>query len=92
MTRGLSSAGRASALQAEGHRFEPYRPHFRKTITYGEMAQLARASGSYPGGSEFKSRSRYSISFGSFGPEDFLCELLIFMKILPIYILKTNEY
>ena len=28
--RGLSSAGRASALQAEGHRFEPYRPHFKK--------------------------------------------------------------
>ena len=26
---GLSSAGRASALQAEGHRFEPYRPHFQ---------------------------------------------------------------
>ena len=26
--RGLSSAGRASALQAEGHRFEPYRPHW----------------------------------------------------------------
>ena len=26
----LSSAGRASALQAEGHRFEPYRPHFKK--------------------------------------------------------------
>ena len=25
---GLSSAGRASALQAEGHRFEPYRPHW----------------------------------------------------------------
>ena len=25
---GLSSAGSASALQAEGHRFEPYRPHF----------------------------------------------------------------
>ena len=25
--RGLSSAGRASALQAEGHRFEPCRPH-----------------------------------------------------------------
>ena len=24
---GLSSAGRASALQAEGHRFEPCRPH-----------------------------------------------------------------
>ena len=27
MIRGLSSAGRASALQAEGHRFEPCRPH-----------------------------------------------------------------
>ena len=27
---GLSSAGRASALQAEGHRFEPYRPHSKK--------------------------------------------------------------
>ena len=39
----LSSAGRASALQAEGHRFEPYRSHI-----YGEIAQLARAYGSYP--------------------------------------------
>ena len=29
---GLSSAGRASALQAEGHRFEPYRPHFFNLI------------------------------------------------------------
>ena len=38
---GLSSAGRASALQAEGHRFDPYRLH-------GEIAQLARAYGSYP--------------------------------------------
>ena len=28
-SRGLSSAGRASALQAEGHRFEPYRPHLK---------------------------------------------------------------
>ena len=27
VTRDLSSAGRASALQAEGHRFEPYRSH-----------------------------------------------------------------
>ena len=34
--RGLSSAGRASALQAEGHRFEPYRSHF-----YADVAQLA---------------------------------------------------
>ena len=34
---GLSSAGRASALQAEGHRFEPYRPH----LPVADMAQLA---------------------------------------------------
>ena len=27
---GLSSAGRASALQAEGHRFEPYRSHLTR--------------------------------------------------------------
>ena len=31
---GLSSAGRASALQAEGHRFEPYRPHFHCIMSY----------------------------------------------------------
>ena len=31
----LSSAGRASALQAEGHRFEPCRSHF------ADVAQLA---------------------------------------------------
>ena len=33
--RDLSSAGRASALQAEGHRFESYRSHF------ADVAQLA---------------------------------------------------
>ena len=32
---GLSSAGRASALQAEGHRFEPYRPHFSVLRNFG---------------------------------------------------------
>ena len=32
----LSSAGRASALQAEGHRFEPYRSHY-----FADVAQLA---------------------------------------------------
>ena len=56
--RGLSSAGRASALQAEGHRFEPCRPH----IDSGEIAQLARACGSYPQCRGFKSPSRYSES------------------------------
>ena len=34
--RDLSSAGRASALQAEGHRFEPYWSH-----RYADVAQLA---------------------------------------------------
>ena len=29
--RDLSSAGRASALQAEGHRFEPYRSHSKES-------------------------------------------------------------
>ena len=37
---GLSSAGRASALQAEGHRFESYRPH---NIIYAAVAELADA-------------------------------------------------
>ena len=36
---GLSSAGRASALQAEGHRFEPYRSHL--FYSYADVAQLA---------------------------------------------------
>ena len=53
---GLSSAGRASALQAEGHRFEPCRPH---TIKDGGIAQLARAHGSYPWCRWFKSSFRY---------------------------------
>ena len=54
----LSSAGRASALQAEGHRFEPYRPHTYEYL-YGEIAQLARAHGSYPWCREFESPFRY---------------------------------
>ena len=34
--RGLSSAGRASALQAEGHRFEPCRPHSKYNLSEKE--------------------------------------------------------
>ena len=37
LLRDLSSAGRASALQAGGHRFEPCRSHF----TNADVAQLA---------------------------------------------------
>ena len=58
---GHSSAGRASALQAEGHRFEPYRFHsYFLRLPYGEIAQLARAHGSYPWCRGFESPSRYS--------------------------------
>ena len=57
---GLSSAGRASALQAEGHRFEPCRPHH-----HGGIAQLARAHGSYPWCREFESPFRYFKAFDS---------------------------
>ena len=40
--RDLSSAGRASALQAEGHRFEPCRSHLTNSfISYADVAQLA---------------------------------------------------
>ena len=42
MTWDLSSAGRASALQAEGHRFEPCRSHLTNSfISYADVAQLA---------------------------------------------------
>ena len=34
-----SSAGRAPALQAEGHRFEPCRPHYKEK--FADVAQLA---------------------------------------------------
>ena len=60
---GLSSAGRASALQAEGHRFEPCWSHFSK---YADMAQLAeqlicnqQVNGSSP-----------LIGFGLYGPSN----------------------
>ncbi len=42
--RDLSSAGRASALQAEGHRFEPYRSHFlllKIAIAFNRMRSQA---------------------------------------------------
>ena len=40
---GLSSAGRASALQAEGHRFEPYRPHSHVCVRNAAVAEQADA-------------------------------------------------
>ena len=68
--RDLSSAGRASALQAEGHRFEPCRSHLTK---YGEIAQLARACGSYPQCRGFKSPSRYCNERGIRSDSSFYC-------------------
>ena len=44
-----SSAGRASALQAEGHRFEPYCSHHD-----GPVAQLVRAPACHAGGRGFE--------------------------------------
>ena len=45
-----SSAGRASALQAEGHRFEPYCSHDRN----GLVAQLVRALACHARGRGFE--------------------------------------
>ena len=44
-----SSAGRASALQAEGHRFEPYCSH-----QPGLVVQLVRTPPCHGGGREFE--------------------------------------
>ena len=82
----LSSAGRASALQAEGHRFEPYRFHILKEN--GEIAQLARAHGSYPWCRGFESPSRYYTKDESVnrvkGLQDFLYCRHIHTKIYKI--------
>ena len=82
----LSSAGRASALQAEGHRFEPYRFHILKEN--GEIAQLARAHGSYPWCRGFESPSRYYTKDKSAnrvkGLQAFLCCRHIHTKIYKI--------
>ena len=48
MARGVSSAGRASALQAEGHRFEPCTPHQRKQV--GRLAFFFYIEGLEPYG------------------------------------------
>ena len=43
--RDLSSAGRASALQAEGHRFEPYRSHSIQLYRAGPCGGTGRRAG-----------------------------------------------
>ena len=50
----LSSAGRASALQAEGHRFEPYSAHH--FLLCGQVVQLVRMPACHAGGHGFEPR------------------------------------
>ena len=50
--RSHSSAGRASALQAEGHRFDPCCDHHLKK--YGSVAQLVRVPACHAGGRGFE--------------------------------------
>ena len=59
---GLSSAGRASALQAEGHRFEPYRPHLKN---YGWVPE-------WPKGADCKS---VASCFGGSNPPPSIADL-----------------
>ena len=49
-SREFSSAGRASALQAEGHRFEPYNSHHHR----GLVVQLVRMPACHAGGRRFE--------------------------------------
>ena len=55
----LSSAGRASALHAEGHRFEPYSFHqplrSSSSARYGLVVQLVRTPPCHGGGRGFES-------------------------------------
>ena len=50
-TWSLSSAGRASALQAGGHRFEPYSDHH---VFYGPVVQLVRTLACHARGRRFE--------------------------------------
>ena len=59
----ISSAGRASALQAEGRRFDPVITHHysltgipSKSSCRGPVVQLVRMPACHAGGREFESR------------------------------------
>ncbi len=50
----LSSAGRAPALQAGGHRFEPYSAHHSINYLCGPVVQLVRMPACHAGGRGFE--------------------------------------
>ena len=56
-----SSAGRASALQAEGHRFEPYRSHEARVAELADAQDLKSCcSDTVP--VRFRSRARFKVA------------------------------
>ena len=66
-TRAYSSAGRASALQAGGHRFEPYYAHhltgIRVVLNCGPVVQLVRMPACHAGGRRFEPVPDRQISY-----------------------------
>ena len=63
---GLSSAGRASALQAEGHRFEPYRPHLNGWIPEWPKGTDCKSAATCFGGSNPPPPIKIGIDFSIF--------------------------
>ena len=66
IARGLSSAGRASALQAEGHRFDPDRLHQEQGCANLRLARVAHLPRNVPQ-DRFVRRSRNGMWVGSSG-------------------------
>ena len=60
---GLSSAGRESALQAEGHRFEPYRPHLNGWIPEWPKGTDCKSAATCFGGSNPPPPIKINIDF-----------------------------
>ena len=65
LIRDLSSAGRASALQAEGHRFEPCRSHSLQVFPKRDQLQRSGGIPEWPKGADCKS---VSSAFGGSNP------------------------
>ena len=61
--RDVAQLGSALDLGSRGRRFESCHPD--QMIGHGEVAQLARAVGSYPEDREFESHPRYHLLIGN---------------------------